>query len=104
LRQFIWPQSAATCGAFAPDGSFAVTGTQDNRILIWPMPPREEVDKKLVAHLSLVEPLLQGATRQVRVWAALDNPRIDVPGKPGRKDYLLTPGGTATVVVPREAR
>jgi len=102
VRQFIWAQSPATCGAFAPDSSFAVTGTKDNLVLVWPMPPSAEIDQKLVAHLSLIEPLLQGASRHVRVWAALENPQVDVPGEPGKKAYLLTPGGTATIVVPQQ--
>ncbi len=87
LRQFIWSSGTATCGAFAPDGSAAVTGTQDHQILVWAMPSKEEVERRLTAKLVLVEPALDTRSRQVRVWAELENPG------------WLIPGATATLVV-----
>jgi WD40 repeat protein len=90
LRQFIW-EGLATCAAFAPDGSFAVTGTQDHQVLIWTMPVEKEVEKPVQAKLVLVEKALDTRTRQVRVWAELDNPGWLIPGSP------------ATLVVPPQA-
>lgn len=87
VRQFVWTTGQATCGAFAPDSSFAVTGTQDNRVLVWPMPSKEEIGTKLTARLTLVEQSIEGSSRQVRVWAELENPG------------WLVPGSTATLVV-----
>jgi WD40 repeat protein len=92
LRQLYWASGPATCGAFAPDSSFAVTGTQDNRVLVWPMPAREEIERKLTGRVTLVEQSHETASPQVRVWAELENP-----------GWLL-PGGTATMVILPETR
>ncbi len=91
LRQFIWNHGVATCAAFAPDGSFAVTGTQDHQVLKWAMPGEKEVEKPLMGRLVLVEHALDTRSRQVRVWAELDNPGWLIPGSP------------ATIVVPPQA-
>jgi WD40 repeat protein len=96
LRQLIWTQGAATCGAFAPDSSLAVTGTRDNQVLLWHMPRREKdasgrlqlAEPPLQATVTLVDKTLDSTTRQVRVWAELVNPG------------WLTPGSTATLVIP----
>ncbi len=88
IRQFLW-NSSSTCGAFAPDCRFAVTGTQDGKVLVWSMPDREEITKRIPATLVLVEQTLDSSTLQVRVWAELD----EVPA-------WLVPGSTATIVVP----
>jgi WD40 repeat protein len=89
LRQFIWTKGTATCGAFAPeDSSFAVTGTQDHQVLVWTMPEKKEAESQLFAHLTLVEKHLDTQSRQVRVWAELQNPG------------WLIPGMRATMVVP----
>jgi WD40 repeat protein len=90
LRQFVWTKSAATCGAFAPeDGSFVVTGTQDDhQVLVWAMPEKNEVEVPLKANLTLVEKHFDTQSRQVRVWAELQNPG------------WLIPGSHATMVVP----
>jgi WD40 repeat protein len=97
LRQFIWTQGAVTCGAFAPDSSFAVTGTKDDQVLVWEMPRTEAMggrrvlaDGPLMATLTLVDESLDSTTRQVRVWAELTNPG------------WLTPGSRATIVIPRQ--
>jgi WD40 repeat protein len=90
LRQFIW-EGTATCAAFAPDGSFAVTGTRDHQVLVWTMPVEKEVEKPLNARLILVEQALDTRSRQVRVWAELENPG------------WLIPGNSATMVVPPQA-
>jgi WD40 repeat protein len=88
LRQFIWMKGTATCGAFAPENSFAVTGTQDHQVLVWTMPEKDEIESRLEATLTLVEKHLDTQSRQVRVWAELQNPG------------WLIPGTRATMVVP----
>jgi WD40 repeat protein len=88
LRRLTWPESPATCGAFAPDGSFVVSGTKDRNVLVWEMPSREAAGRRLTARLTLVEPSLRGAGGQARVWAELKNPGS------------LVAGGTATMVIP----
>jgi WD40 repeat protein len=81
LRQFVWPKGVATCGAFAPeDSSFAVTGTQDHKVLIWAMPGKEEIDSRLEARLTLVEKYIDTQNRDVRVWAELEAPEWLIPG------------------------
>jgi WD40 repeat protein len=90
LRQLVWAGGAATCAAFAPDAPFIVTGTQDHQVLVWrDLPGMEEVQKPLAGHISMVEKSLDNASRQVKVWAILDNP-----------PKWVTPGGTATMVIP----
>jgi hypothetical protein len=73
----------------SPDGTFVVTGAQDGKVLIWPMPSGEEINKRIPAHLTLVEQVIDSSTPQVRAWAELD----EVPA-------WLVPGSTATIVVP----
>jgi hypothetical protein len=98
LRQYVWDSGAAACAAFAPDAPFAVTGTRDNAVLVWALPPRdangELIEKPAQAKLTLVEESLDSSARQVRVWAELPNEEARTPCKG------LNPGGTATVVVP----
>ena len=82
-RNILWstPNGIATCGAFAPEGdSFAVTGTQDHKVLVWSMPSQQEVDSRLEARLTLVEFNLDTQSRHVKVWAELDNPGWLIPG------------------------
>ncbi len=88
LRQMVWNSGPATCGAFAPDNSFVVTGTQDQQVLIWKMPSQDEIDTRLTAHISLIERSLDLSSRQVRIWANLDKP-----------PEWVVPGGTATMVI-----
>lgn len=81
LRQFVWTKGAATCGAFAPeDSSIAVTGTQDHKVLVWSMPSKEEIDSRLEAEITLVEPYLDTQNREIRVWAELAAPEWLIPG------------------------
>lgn len=82
LRQFIWntPHGTATSGAFFPDGSHAVTGTQDHKVLVWAMPEQKEIDSRLEAQVQLVDKYLDTQSRHVRVWAELDNPGWLIPG------------------------
>jgi WD40 repeat protein/biotin carboxyl carrier protein len=88
LRQFVWNSGAVNGAAFAPDGSFAVVATQDQKVLVYDMPKAEEVESRLTGQITYVEKALDNSSRQVRVWAVLK----DVP-------EWLTPGGTATMVI-----
>lgn len=86
VRQLAWPTAAATCGDFAPNGNFLVTGMRDRTVLVWQMPNEKEQDV-LKARLTLVERSLDSSTRQVRIAAEVDNP-----------GHLL-PGDSATLVI-----
>jgi WD40 repeat protein len=89
VRQLAPPDRApATCAAFAPDGSFLVTGTRSRQMLLWPLPAADEVERPLAAQLTLVERAVESSARQVRVWAELPNP-----------DGRLVPGTTVTLVI-----
>jgi WD40 repeat protein len=86
LRQLASKWGTATCGAFDPAGRFAVTGTQDGKVLVWDMPSREEIELRIPATISLVEHSIEA--NQVRVWA-------DLKESPA----WLVPGSKATIVV-----
>ncbi len=88
LRQFIWSSGAITCGAFSPDGKFAVTGTQDNRVVVWKMPVKAEAQEHIDGKLNYVEEFLDTSLRQLTVRATLENPG------------WIIPGSGATIVVP----
>jgi WD40 repeat protein len=90
VRQFVWTAGAATCGAFSPDGKFAVTGTADNQVLVWAMPDAQEVEQSLKARLTYVEDFLDSSSNKVQVRAELDNPGWIIPG----------PATRATLVIP----
>jgi WD40 repeat protein len=97
LRQFVGTSGAATCAAFDPDEkqpAFVVTGSRDNSVMVWPMPKTDEIlAKPRETALTLVERSLDNGSRQVRVWAEVENPDW-------KKQTGLTPGGTATMVIP----
>jgi WD40 repeat protein len=82
--------AAPSCAAFAPDGSFAVTGTRDNRVLIWEMPTKAELDRQLTGTLTYLEPSINAAERKARVWAETNDPNT----------HLLE-GDTVTLIIPR---
>jgi WD40 repeat protein len=94
LRQLVWQGAPITCGAFAPatadkpQGEFVVTGTEDQQVVIWEMPGEKEITAEVEAERLYVEKALDTSSRQVRVWAEVDN-----------KDRLLYPGAPATMVV-----
>jgi WD40 repeat protein len=91
LRQFIWQSGTITSAAFAPNGAFIASGTQDHQVLLWKMPERQEVEEQLKGRLVLVEKHLETSSREVRVWAELNRPK-----------WELIPGGRATMVIPPE--
>jgi WD40 repeat protein len=82
--------AAPTCAAFAPDGSFAVTGTEDGKVLIWDLPSKAETDKQLVGEVSFLDPSIDAADRKARIRADLTNP----------EGTSLPPGDTVTLVIP----
>ena len=65
--------SAPTCAAFAPDGSFAVTGTQDHKVMVWRIPPEAETKQDLTGTLTFTSAEMHPAERKVRIWADLTN-------------------------------
>jgi WD40 repeat protein len=93
LRQLIWPGLAANCAAFAPGNAgnpsdeFIVTGMRDRQVVIWNLPSKED-QAPLTGTLSLVDPSLDGSSRELRVWADIEN-----------KDHKLLIGQPATLVV-----
>ncbi len=88
-RLAVPPGGQATCGAFAPDGTFAVTGTQDGRVLVWAMPSKAETDRELIATVTLSDPTID-TDRKSRIWAVLSKP----------VDVNLPAGDTVTLVIP----
>lgn len=89
ISQLVAPErSPATCAALAADGSFAITGTKDRQVLVWPLPAPRQLDAPLSAELTRLEPAVESSARQVRVWAEVANPE----GK-------LLPGTTVTLAI-----
>jgi WD40 repeat protein len=94
IRRWVLPGATFSCATFAPDGTFAVSGTKDRQVLAWSVPSKEETDRKLTAEVSLVEQAVEQSGSQVRVWAEFDNPAGE-----GR----LLPGTPVTLVInPKE--
>jgi WD40 repeat protein len=89
-RLAIGPTSAPTCAAFAPDGSFAVTGTQDHKVMVWKLPTAAEAKQELAGTLSFTSDAMDAAEHKVRIWADI----INAGG-----DRLLA-GETVTLVIP----
>jgi WD40 repeat protein len=90
LRQFVWSKAPASCGAFAPEGGFAVTGMRDHRVLVWGLPEKAEVGHELRAQLSYVEQSLSSGLNKVPVRADLVEP----------PPPWLIPGLNVTLVIP----
>jgi WD40 repeat protein len=89
LCSLVCPESTGvTSACFAPDGSFVVAGTRDGRVLVWSVPVGMEREPPLTAEITLIERTLEASTRQVRIWAELDN-----------ADGALLAGSTATLIV-----
>jgi WD40 repeat protein len=89
LRQFLWSTAPASCGAFAPEARFAVTGMQDHQVLVWDLPETTEVDRELTAQLSYVEQFLDSSLKKVPV-------RADIVKPP---EWMI-PGLNVTLVIP----
>src|SRR5581483_7969496 len=80
LRQLLWSTGTVTCGAFAQDGSFIVTGTSDHRVLVWAMPDKDDAEKPLPAELTYVEDFLDTSLKRVTLRATLQNPGWVIAG------------------------
>jgi WD40 repeat protein len=94
-RLAVGANSSPTCAAFAPDGSFAVTGTQDHKVMVWKLPTEAEAKQELAGTLSFASWAMDPADRKVRIWA-------DVPNISG--DRLLAGESVTLVVPPTEAK
>jgi WD40 repeat protein len=90
LRRLAVEHSPPTCAAFAPDGSFAVTGTQDNRVYVWGMPDKAELERKLTASIWFLNPYIDSAERKLPIWARMTQPQ----------GTRLVPGESVTLVIP----
>ncbi len=100
LRQFATAErSPVTCAAFAPDGSFAVSGTKDGYVYVWSVPDRSHVARHRLENLklTLIERSLDVSTRQVRIGVNVENP-IDEEYPAGR----LIPGRPVHIVIEPE--
>jgi WD40 repeat protein len=89
VRQFLWSTGTVNCAAFAPDGTFAVTGTSDQKVLVWSMPKPEEV-QSIKAQLRYVEEFQENTQQKVAIHAWFKNPG------------WIMPGGSAAIVIPQE--
>jgi WD40 repeat protein len=88
-------RSGTTCAAFSPAGvtvegkAFAVSGTREGQVLLWPLPTAKQVEEAPVAGtLMMVDTALEPGARQARVGVEIDN-----------ADNRLNPGKQATVVI-----
>lgn len=79
-------RSMASSAAFDPKGEYIVTGTRTGAVHVWPMPSKQEIEEQLQAQITNLEKSIEGAGRQVRIWAELPNP--------GNR---LIPGNTVTM-------
>ncbi|MCS6852259.1 MAG: HlyD family efflux transporter periplasmic adaptor subunit [Gemmataceae bacterium] len=80
--------SVPTCAAFAPDGSFIVSGTRDHKVLLWSVPAKEEIERQLVAQITRIDRSVDSGQRHVSIWAEVDN-----------RDGRLVPGTTVTMAI-----
>lgn len=92
LRQYLWNSAPVTCGAFSPDSTFAVTGTQDHQVLIWEMPSKAEADNTVTAQLTYVDEFVDSSLKRVPVRAEMR-----------KAPRWVIPGATATLVIPPQA-
>lgn len=96
VRQFATEQrSAVTCAAFAPatggagETAFAVSGTKDGFVYLWPVPTKQEVDNHPIPNVPVrLSRSVEAGSRQIRIL-------VEVPNPTGR----LIPGRTVTIVM-----
>jgi WD40 repeat protein len=97
VRQFVTPEHAtATCAAFAPDVSFAASGSKEGLVYLWRLPAPSEIQQHRLEglRLSQVDRALDANARQVRISIDLAN-AVDPQHPFGR----LLPGRPVTVVI-----
>jgi WD40 repeat protein len=98
LRQYVW-SGTLTCAAFGPSEGipaggaaerlrFAVTGTSDNRVLVYELPGRKEAETRLKGTLTYANRFLDASMRRVTIRASFTKPS------------WMAPGSSATIVVP----
>jgi WD40 repeat protein len=101
-------RSPVTCAAFSAqvknwladqgEPSFAVSGTKNGQVFVWPMPSRAEIlNYQLPGKLELVGTSVEANTRQLPIIVHLDNPMMR--NEDGIPKYRLMTGRTVTVVV-----
>jgi WD40 repeat protein len=90
IRRLAVSPTSATCAAFAPDGSFAVTGTQDHKVMVWRIPPEAEAKQEYTGTLTFTSASMDPAEGKIRIWADLTNAGAD----------KLLSGETVTLVIP----
>jgi WD40 repeat protein len=75
IRQLIPDErSPVTCAAFAPDGSFVVAGIRDRKVYLWPVPPKDDLDRQMKkATITNVEQYRESVESKVRVMAEFPN-------------------------------
>jgi WD40 repeat protein len=96
VRQFATEQrSAVTCAAFAPatggagETAFAVSGTRDGFVYLWPVPSKQEADNHPIPNVPVrLSRSVEAGSRQIRIL-------VEVPNPTGR----LIPGRTVTIVM-----
>jgi WD40 repeat protein len=88
-------RAGATCAAFAPAGvtlqgrAFAVSGTREGQVLIWPLPTDKEVaEAPVTGTLTLLDTSVEAGARQARIGVEVNN-----------ADGRLVAGKQATVVI-----
>src|SRR5262249_49778851 len=90
LRQYLWNSGTVNCAAFDPNGNFVVTGTSDQRVLVWEMPSKLETEKPLEARLTYVEESLDAGLQRVTIRATFKNPD-DKPVMSGAQASIILP-------------
>ncbi|MCI0639155.1 MAG: WD40 repeat domain-containing protein, partial [Gemmataceae bacterium] len=103
IRQLVPPEGAAvTCAAFSPwaglssNASFAVSGTKEGLVYMWPVPTKEEVHTHPIrdVRVKVIQAGQDPSTRQVRIGVEVPNPVTALYPK-GR----LIPGRPVTIVI-----
>jgi WD40 repeat protein len=108
-------RSPVSCAAFAPDGSFVVSGGKDGLLHLWVMPSREVLQKHRIHHRIQFDeegrPVKQGQDAQGRAFTQGHIDQAVEAGKvratvevqnPETQEYprgRLIPGGRVTVVL-----
>jgi multidrug efflux pump subunit AcrA (membrane-fusion protein) len=98
----VWsaPDTGATCGAFVqeiskdkPADNFAVTGSRGGQVIVWALPDEDEIKDVLRARVTRIGEEIDTSSRQVPIWAEVDNPKL------ANGSRRLMPGTSATMVV-----
>jgi WD40 repeat protein len=86
LRELISGDIAkVNCAAFAPNGAFVVAGIKD-RLYVWTMPTKEEIENQLTAAITNIESIVESSESKVRIMAEFTNP----PSRPLHAGDVVT--------------